>query len=1630
MKVFNNAMLAFLVAAIAFITLIQAAVADPGCCCASDGTAQTNSTQASQQECNPGFNFVQLSPADLLNSSLGCTVKCQQQAGQPPIIIAPGEDCGRQDFKPAPANVTATAVKGDLAIRLQYSPECLFDFVEISRCEGNGCTNFQQIARVQGTAYIDRENLKWNTDYTYKIIAHYVLSGDSNPATKVGNAGDIECFQQGTGQFCISQVFYERFTDYLKAFGYGVTAASQFQNNFFQAVNFTFGARYNRGFRCNDINRLQQTIACSSTQFCISDGTTAQCISPSQCEQGGNPFGLFFSQQSCEGTSPKKYCFFDKSTTVANTCYNCKPFMACYDYKTREACQRNNCLAGQCSWNPTFDSVGAGVCIDTRLSNCVNCDKKGTEGMENLAAFNEFYDKCSTTKAQALSTTENPCFFDPNTGSAKGCDKVACRDYNQQQCSSPANGITLDGNNARTASSNDPCRIQVCQFTLATGCVKNADGTPVTQVPFQDCGLNDAVCEADYFPPNSTLIKSGPSGKVEFLKINIRDRINFTDGGSDVTGKQGYNLFFCIVNATNNCNNAAQFTKYTNSTQLIVNNLALKDGTTPIANLSFGNNTIKYFAKDPSKNVERVNTLSFEACDNCQGSVVIFSNVTPSRKIGNVFFVSTARPSITVTFDQNSEIVFASLRKGAEASPVVPTPSTTSFNYTFQPATDITAGNYTFSVNARAANGLFLSQPLVLNLSVDPSLLSIAITPADGAVINSTTTASTINLSKTALLNNITLEKITLDTFKRLITATDIKSRYQNANNPGKDFKGTLQNLQPGVNRIRVQAEDFAAATAEQTSTFFITSTTAPVEIMMEQPRFGVAPLFTFDIVVQTSAPAECRFAFNLPQPPAASAFTSLPPFQITGGVTHRINSFSQIQSPDTSSHKLHVLCRQGSQVTTKTFDISVDTTKPSITSLTANPNPVIERALPGADIFTTNIIAGLNEPGFCRLSLSSQNFATMQTSFLGSEDDPALTMTAPVNVTSQGQHTVFVACENRAGLVSDTGQVNFTVNTNATFTITSTTPAFFNTTNITLGVAANKRAFCFFGEASNAIQNCFGGCSFSQTHQQQLTLPQNATGRKTFFAQCNTGSGGETSQVLSMPVTVDITPPRMLFVNDSTTFTPNPDISTRKDRLRVAFKAEDNESGIAKYQYRIEEIGRPQNTAINFTDSLELDGDFIIATGLNLTQGETYVFRVKAFNALGMASNETLSDGVTVDTTKTPSTCSNNAKDINETDVDCGGLCDPCASNKICQKNSDCSSNLCSSAKKCIAPTCTDGIKTVGFETDIDCGGNCTAKCSNGKSCIRDIDCSSGSCQNNICQTASSGACSDGKISLDSQETDVDCGGSCPGCGVGKNCLTSTDCQSTLVCSNFKCVVESELPTPDSRKFSCNDNINDAFRKKYFESVDCSHTETEDFDDDGLTNLEEMQHNTNPTLKDTDGDGYTDGKEVDAGTDPLDPEDHPKGIAGTLLWILLSIIVLAGAGFGGYYLWKAAVKKKPGKALPPPPPLLRTPILPRAWQQRPAPIARPMPMKAEEEEFVPLAALERTLKGMQKVPEKVFSEVKALREGTLSEEERKRIVKGLKEKFPGIFSKLREMVETERRHLSIERQKKSKRKK
>ncbi|HEX2572689.1 MAG TPA: hypothetical protein VH877_24280 [Polyangia bacterium] len=99
--------------------------------------------------------------------------------------------------------------------------------------------------------------------------------------------------------------------------------------------------------------------------------------------------------------------------------------------------------------------------------------------------------------------------------------------------------------------------------------------------------------------------------------------------------------------------------------------------------------------------------------------------------------------------------------------------------------------------------------------------------------------------------------------------------------------------------------------------------------------------------------------------------------------------------------------------------------------------------------------------------------------------------------------------------------------------------------------------------------------------------------------------------------------------------------------------------------------------------------------------------------------------------------------------------------------------------------PPCADGVRD-GNESDVDCGGQC-APCTVGRVCRADTDCASGSC--GLDGRCAANSCTDGV--RDGNESDVDCGGNqCVACPVGALCRGGADCQSALCGLDGRCAV------------------------------------------------------------------------------------------------------------------------------------------------------------------------------------------------------------------------------------------------
>jgi len=148
--------------------------------------------------------------------------------------------------------------------------------------------------------------------------------------------------------------------------------------------------------------------------------------------------------------------------------------------------------------------------------------------------------------------------------------------------------------------------------------------------------------------------------------------------------------------------------------------------------------------------------------------------------------------------------------------------------------------------------------------------------------------------------------------------------------------------------------------------------------------------------------------------------------------------------------------------------------------------------------------------------------------------------------------------------------------------------------------------------------------------------------------------------------------------------------------------------------------------------------------------------------------------------------TCTDSFVNGDETDVDCGGSCDPCNAGRSCGGPTDCISGDCTMGI-CVDPACDDGVQN-GMESDVDCGGACEP-CMMGQPCNGGGDCVSRVCGADMLCAAP--ACDDRIRNGD--ESDVDCGGSCAACGDCRGCTSDDHCARGR-CVMGRCALETEL--------------------------------------------------------------------------------------------------------------------------------------------------------------------------------------------------------------------------------------------
>ncbi len=658
----------------------------------------------------------------------------------------------------------------------------------------------------------------------------------------------------------------------------------------------------------------------------------------------------------------------------------------------------------------------------------------------------------------------------------------------------------------------------------------------------------------------------------------------------------------------------------------------------------------------------------------------------------------------------------------------------------------------------------------------------------------------------------------------------------------------------------------------EQTVNFIVQ--VPPVKISLYNPRHGISPSAAFDLKFSTDRQAiECRYA---------SQYTpyDIMTLKLKTEDSQTIHTLAGVNIPEGGSATYFVACKDSYGMiggpSQTPFVITVDTTNPVILTAKAVPAQILSITANGLE---TEFQTTTNEPTICRASKQTNDYWAMEKFFAGYDAYNPNVYSASNRRITTGQtdgdngnfadgmnYSFSVACENLAGLVSNTAQIDFSVDLTKVLAVTNVMPG--NTvktqySKVDLTVETNKNSNCFYGPDADFAASQIYSLLGQDTRNHALTVGTKSSGitltegSNALYVYCSYYN----EKVLAyINIIYDKTEPSMEYVNISSANGTAVEAQWQTDEMYAVIGATDIESGIDEYNY----------TLLSSGDKFVRNGVLSAATGnsdklkiseLNLSDGESYLLSVKAKNGAGIWGDAMESETVLIDVSLKPKEtikCTNGILDyeIGETDVDCGGeLCNSCRENKQCKADNDCLSGL----------VCSENI----CRKETDCGTDKGEKCEEGLPCLQNNDCISGMCSNGLCEPA---GCYD--TIKNGDETAADCGGSCDKCGKGVPCLIDDDC-ATNAC------IENE----DGEKLCAGKKDGEDCRLDIeCESEFCDKTNNQcafDSDKDGLPDWWEEKYFQDATAavpsEDTDADGFTNIQEYTDGTDPNDPESFRK---------------------------------------------------------------------------------------------------------------------------------------------------------
>ncbi len=560
---------------------------------------------------------------------------------------------GECSFGNPPKDVTtfsASHVKGKEEVLLEWKKPCpeVLNY-QITKYEG---TTQVDTFTISGAEYSKLDgDVEWGKSYKYEIIATYDGGVQSKkPAITSITLGDKACeerYSETTGWdlFCTAGVTVER----------------------------------KKIWTCDEQNKLVVSQDCSVSDgdgevyFCSEVGQhNAICKDAGVCSLGAGQFGLYYSRNECynpgTGAAPEEagaaaYCYYDSSaSTIVNQCNRCDTVANCFDYKSKDACNVNNCLGIECEWinsaekTPLLDysnlfsgldipttvtpETGAGYCVEKDYDEDDRCSLCGPGG----GLYENYY--CTDKVCSALGA----CFSNSVTQGKALSYCASCGDeptsqtncYTYQFESECTGGQNLERNDRQEITlSTDQCGWGRCIWSGIPGgagsCVKDGDGNLKDDCAgFANAG-EQAACKVDNTAPVTKLPLSG-ANVLSLTKSNLTFQAKDKESPLGVIG-------YCLASAAPG--SAAICTSFTEKAYPG----KLKDETIVVNVLDSLNEQVpgqtyalKFYSKDKYFNQENVQT-----------AFVYIDNVPPQFEINQEMKTAGDKTTLTVYLDGTSE---------------------------------------------------------------------------------------------------------------------------------------------------------------------------------------------------------------------------------------------------------------------------------------------------------------------------------------------------------------------------------------------------------------------------------------------------------------------------------------------------------------------------------------------------------------------------------------------------------------------------------------------------------------------------------------------------------------------------------------------------------------------------------------------------------------------------------------------------------------------------------------------------------------------------------------------------------------------------------------------------------------